>query len=138
MTKLLTAMVAAGIAFGLSAPIANAADASGNDWSDFKVAAKKCDRLTGAEKKQCMMDAGDKYPASTFNCDTVPQADKAQCQRYNEEWKTARANRPDGTTPAVRAGEPNPIPADAGDPTDKERNRDSTKQQESVPQPQKQ
>ena len=79
------------------------------------------------------------YRASNFNCDNMAQpSDKAQCLRYNEEWKSARATQPTGNTAAVRSGEPNPIPADAGDPTDKERNRDSTKQQEASPQPEKQ
>jgi hypothetical protein len=139
MTKLFTAVLAAGIILGLSAPIARAADWTSKDWSDFQASAKKCDTLMGADKQQCMKNAGNMYRASNFNCDNMAQpADKAQCLKYNEEWKSARATQPQGSTPAVRSGEPNPIPADAGDPTDKERNRDSTKQQEATPQPEKQ
>jgi hypothetical protein len=139
MTKLSTAVLAAGIILGLSPPIVRAADWTSKDWSNFQASAQKCDTLMGAEKEKCNTNAGKVYRESKFNCNNMAQpADKAQCQKYNEEWKTARATQPQGSATAVRSGEPNPIPADAGDPTDKERNRDSTKQQEASPQPEKQ
>jgi hypothetical protein len=64
--------------------------AAAKDWSDFQVMVKRCDTLTGAENKQCVMDARDTYRASNFNCDTMASQYKAQCQSYSERWKSVR------------------------------------------------
>jgi hypothetical protein len=135
MSKLLTAMVAAGMCLGLNAAIAN--DSTGaRNWSDFQSQVKRCNTLTGAEKKQCMADAREAYRASNFQCESMSGQDKTQCLKYGEEWKSARANQPNATV----THDDNPtIESPAGDPAAAERNRDSTKQQEdaadSVPQP---
>src|SRR6185295_2411841 len=141
MAKLLTVVMAAGMAFGLNAAVARDTTSPGaNDWRDFQRAAQKCDTLTGAERQQCMTDAGDKYHAANFNCESMTPADKAQCEKYGEQWKSARANPSDAQ--AVRSGEPNTVPANPADPTDELKNRDSTKQHKGAasapPNPQKQ
>jgi hypothetical protein len=126
MSKLLTAMVAAGIGLGLNAAIANDSTAARN-WSDFQSMVKRCNTLTGAEKKQCMADARDTYHASNFKCESMSGQDKTQCLRYGEEWKSARANPP---SDAVTHDDNPTMDSPAGDPAAAERNRDSTKQQE--------
>jgi len=130
MSKLLMAVVAAGIGFGLNSVIVDSTYAAPapRSWSDFKVMVKKCDQLTGAERKQCMADARDTYRTSNYNCESMSQPDRAQCLKYREEWKSAAAS---DTTPAVtHTNEPTMTPATPDDPTPSERNRDSTKQQE--------
>jgi hypothetical protein len=127
MSKLFTAMVAAGICLGLNTAIANDSAAARN-WSDFQGMVKKCNALTGTEKKQCMSDARDTYHASNFKCESMSAQDKTQCLKYGEEWKSAKANQ---ANPAVTHDEnPTMTPATPGDPTPSERNRDSTKQQQ--------
>jgi hypothetical protein len=134
MSKLLTAMVAAGLGLGINTAIANDSAAAKN-WSEFQDMVKRCNTLTGAEKKQCMADARATYHASNFQCESMSGQDKTLCLRYGEEWKTARANQEAVThddTPTMTSTNP-------GDPTPSERNRDSTKQQEDaageLPQP---
>jgi hypothetical protein len=105
-----------------------------DNWSDFLATVKKCDALSGAENAQCMTDAGATYRSWNFNCEAMAPQDRVQCRTYSERWNTASATSSKPTAPAVRSGEPNIIPADPGDASDKERNRDSTKQQASVPQ----
>ena len=135
MSKLLTAMVAAGIGLGLNAAIANDA-AAPRTWSDFQSMVKRCNTLTGAEKQQCMTDARDTYHASNFRCENMSGQDKTQCLKYGEAWKSAKANQPNA---AVTHDDNPTMDSPAGDPTAAERNRDSTKQQEdaagSLPQP---
>jgi hypothetical protein len=134
MSKLLTAMVAAGLGLGINTAIANDS-AAAKSWSEFQDMVKRCNTLTGAEKKQCMADARATYHASNFQCESMSGQDKTLCLRYGEEWKTARANQEAVThddTPTMTSTNP-------GDPTPSERNRDSTKQQEDavgeLPQP---
>jgi len=112
--------------------------ANAKNWSDFQVMLNKCDALTGAEKKQCIIDAQSAYGASNFDCESMTPQDKVQCREYREQWKSAKAEPSQANAPAVRSGEPNTVPADPGDPSDKERNRDSTKQQATAQQPQRQ
>ena len=126
MSKLLTAMVAAGICLGLNTAIANDSTAAKN-WSDFKGMVKRCNTLTGADKKECMANAQDTYHASNFNCETMSGSDKTQCLKYRQEWKSAKANQPN---PAVTSDDNPTMDSPAGDPTAAERNRDSTIQQE--------
>jgi hypothetical protein len=126
MSKLLTAMVAAGICLGLNTAIANDSTAAKN-WSDFQSMVKRCNTLTGTEKKQCTADARDTYHASNFRCESMSGQDKTQCVRYGEEWKSAKANQPNA---AVTHDDSPTMDSPPGDPTASERNRDSTKQQE--------
>jgi hypothetical protein len=130
MSKYLMAIVAAGVGLGLSTAIVNSADAAQapRSWSDFKVMVKKCDQLTGAERKQCMADARDAYRASNYNCESMSQPDRTQCQRYYDQWKSAAAS--DSKPAVTHTDEPTMTPATPGDPSPSERNRDSTKQQE--------
>ena len=107
----------------------------GDNWRNFLATVKKCDALTGAQNTQCMTDAAATYRAWNFNCEAMAPQDRLQCRSYSERWNTANADSP---RPAVRTGDPNAIPADPGDPSDKLRNRDSTKQQAAVPQAPKQ
>ena len=107
------------------------------DWRNFQVLVKKCETTT-AENKQCLIDARNTYRAWNLNCETLSPEDEAQCTRYVEQWTNPLADAPRADRPAVRSGEPNTIPANAGDPSDKERNRDSTKQQAATQQPPKQ
>ena len=126
MSKLLTAMVAAGMCLGLNAAIANDSTAA-RSWSDFQAQVKRCNTLTGAEKNQCMTDARDTYRASNYQCESMSGQDKTQCLKYGEEWKSAKANQPNATV----THDDNPtIDSPPGDPAAAERNRDSTKQQE--------
>jgi hypothetical protein len=120
-----------------SGQMRDAHSSTANDWRNFQVVVNKCDTATAAESKQCLMKARDTYRAWNLNCDTLAPEDKAQCTRYIDRWTSALADAPHANTPAVRSGEPNTIPADPGDPSDKERNRDSTKQQAATPQPSK-
>jgi len=136
MAKLLTAMVAAGICLGLNTAIAN--DSTGaKSWPEFQSMVKRCNTLTGAEKQQCMTEARDAYHASNFRCESMSGPDKTQCLRYSEEWKSAKANQPAVT----HDDNPTMTPANPGDPSASERNRDSVKQQQDVngnlPEPQK-
>jgi len=117
-----------------SGQVRDAHSSTAKDWRNFRVLVKKCNATTTAESKQCLMKARDTYRAWNLNCDTLAPEDKAQCTRYIERWTSALADAPHANTPAVRSGEPNTIPADPGDPSDKERNRDSTKQQAATPQ----
>jgi hypothetical protein len=112
-----------------SAGVADAHSSSARDWRNFEIIVKKCDAMGAAEREECQTDARNTYGAWQLNCETMSPEDKAQCRSYLEQWKSARTDTPYTRTPAVRSGEPNSIPADAGDPSDKERNRDSTKQQ---------
>jgi hypothetical protein len=118
--------------------VREAHSSTAKDWRNFQVLVKKCETTTTAENKQCLTDARNTYRAWNLNCETLPPEDEAQCTRYVEQWTSALADAPHANTPAVRSGEPNAIPADAGDPSDKERNRDSTKQQAATQQPSKQ
>jgi hypothetical protein len=134
MSKLWIAMVAAGVGLGINTAIANDSAAARN-WSQFQDMVKRCNTLTGTEKKQCMADARATYHASNFRCEIMSGQDKTQCVRYAEEWKSARANQEAVThddTPTMTSANP-------GDPTPSERNRDSTKQQQDaageLPQP---
>ena len=134
MSKLLAAMVAAGIGLGLSTAIASDA----KNWNDFQAMVKRCNTLTGADKKECMASARDTYHASNFNCEAMSGSDKTQCLKYGQEWKSAKANPPNA---AVTHDDNPTMDSPAGDPTAAERNRDSTKQQEdaagNLPQPPK-
>jgi len=117
---------------------ASAADSSSaKDWRHFQIIVEKCDAMRAGENEQCQTDARNTYGAWHLDCDTMSHEDKAQCRRYFEQWKSARTDAPHAPKPAVRSGEPNAIPTDAGDPGDKERNRDSTKQQAATAQPPK-
>lgn len=128
MTKLLTAVVAAaGIGLGLNAAFANDPAAS-KSWSDFQSMVKRCNTLTGADRRDCMTNAREVYHASNFNCNTMSGADKTQCLKYGEEWKSAKA--PGANEPAVTHDDNPTINSAPGDPTSSERNRDSTTQQE--------
>ena len=139
MFRLFTTLAVATLTLGLNAAIAKEADSTtAKQWGDFQVSVKKCDTLTGTDKKSCLAAARKTYRSSNFHCDTMAPRDKAQCQKYHDQWMSAAgSNTPQGTTPAVRTGEPNTIPANPSDPSDEERNRDSTKQQEASPQPAK-
>ena len=120
-----------------SAEATDAPSSTAKDWRNFEIIVKKCDAMGAAENEQCQTDARNTYGAWHLNCETMSPEDKAQCRRYLAQWKSARTDTPHAHTPAVRSGEPNTIPADAGDPSDKERNRDSTKQQAATVQPPK-
>lgn len=130
MSKLLTAMVVAGIGLGLNAAIAanEPHSAGATSWSHFQGMVKKCQALTGDEKKQCMADARNTYRASRFQCESMSGTDRTQCLKYGEQWKDARADQPNA--PVTHTEEPTMTPATPGDPAPSERNRDSTKQQE--------
>ena len=133
MRKLLMTIAAAGIGFGLNTAIVGSAHAAQTpkSWSDFKIMVRKCDTLTGADKKQCMADARDTYRASNYNCERMSGADQTQCVKYREQWKTAAAGDTSSTNaPITHTEEPTMTPASPGDPSPSERNRDSTKQQE--------
>ena len=136
MSKLLTAMVSAGISLGLNTAIADDSAAARN-WSEFQGMVKKCSTLTGTERKQCITDARDTYRASNFRCESMSGQDKTQCLKYGEEWKSAKANQPN--SPVTHTDDPTMSPATPGDPSPSERNRDSTKQQQdaasSLPEP---
>ena len=135
MSKFRMAMIAAGVGLGLSGGIVSSTYAAPapRSWSDFKVMIKKCDELTGAERKQCMADARETYRSSNYHCEGMSQPDRGQCLKYREQWKTAAASDP---KPAVtHTDEPTMTPATPGDPAPSERNRDSTKQQEDANQP---
>jgi hypothetical protein len=97
------------------------------EWSDFRASVKKCDALTGEEKKHCMTEARDMYLASDFQCQTLG-SDKMQCLRYREQWKSAKADLPKAAI--THTEEPTMSPATPGDGSAAERNRDSTKQQQ--------
>jgi hypothetical protein len=128
MSKLLTAMLAAGIGFGLNTFTINQAhSAPARNFSDFKVMVKRCDALTGSERKQCMADARDTYRDSHFNCDAMSAEDKTQCLRYGQWWKSAATEENSAVT---HTENPTTMPATADDPAPAERNRDSTKQNE--------
>jgi len=101
--------------------------AAADDWHDFRALVKRCDALTGASKKQCMVEARDMYLASDFKCQTLG-SDKMQCLRYREQWKSARADLPKAAV--THTEDPTISPASPGDPSAAERNRDSTKQQQ--------
>jgi hypothetical protein len=120
-----------------SAGVGESHPSTAKDWHSFEIIVKKCDAMGTAESEQCQTDARNTYGAWHLNCETMSPEDKAQCRRYLEQWKSARTDAPHAPKPAVRSGEPNAIPADAGDPSDKERNRDSTKQQAATAQPPK-
>jgi hypothetical protein len=139
MLRLFTTLAVATFSLGLNAAIAKEADSTtAKQWSDFQVSVKKCDTLTGTEKTNCLAAARKTYRSSHFDCDTMAPRDKAECQKYHDKWMSAAgSNTPQGTTPAVRTGEPNTMPANPSDPSDKERNRDSTKQQAGSTQPSK-
>jgi hypothetical protein len=96
-------------------------------WTDFRALVKKCDSLTGDEKKRCIAEARDTYLASDFKCETLG-SDKVQCLTYREQWKNARADLPKAAI--THTEEPTMSPATPGDPSAAERNRDSTKQQQ--------
>ncbi len=134
MLKLLTAVVIAGIGLGLNIAIAanEPHSAHATSWSRFQSMVKKCDALTGAEKKQCMMNARDTYRASDFKCESMSGTDKTQCLKYGEQW-SATANPPNA--PVTHTEEPTTTSANPGDPSVAERNRDSTKQQEDASRP---
>lgn len=140
MSRLIITLAFATLSLGVGNAIAKDADATATkQWKDFQAAVKKCDTQTGTNKENCLSAAKQTYRSANFDCDAMASRDKAQCQKYRDEWETAaRSTDSTGTTPPVRTGEPNAIPTDPGDPTDKERNRDSTKQQEGSTQPSKQ
>ena len=135
MSKFLMAIVAAGVGLGLNSALVSSTEAAAapRSWSDFKVMVKKCDELTGAERKQCMADARDTYRTSNYNCESMSQPDRTQCLRYREQWKSAAAS--DGNPAVTHTEEPTMTPATPGDPAPAERNRDSTKQQGDANQP---
>ena len=108
--------------------VKEARSSTAKDWHHFRVLVEKCETMT-ADNRQCLMDARNTFRAWDLHCETLPPDQEAQCTTYVEQWTSALADGPHTNTPAVRSGEPNAIPADAGDPSDKERNRDSTKQQ---------
>ena len=120
-----------------SAGATDADSSTAKDWRHFQTIVEKCDAMRAGENEQCQTDARNTYGAWHLDCDTMSSEDKAQCQTYLDQWKSARTEAPHAPKPAVRSGEPNAIPADAGDPSDKERNRDSTKQQAATAQPPK-
>ena len=130
MSKLLMAVVAAGVGLGLNSAIVSSTYAAQapRTWNDFKVMVKKCDQLTGAERTRCMDDARDAYRTSNYNCESMSQPDRTQCLKYRDQWKSAAASE---SKPAVtHTDEPTMTPVTPDDPRPSERNRDSSKQQE--------
>ena len=135
MSKFRMAMIAAGVGLGLSSGIISSTYAAPapRSWNDFKVMVKKCDQLTGAEKKQCMADARDTYRTSNYHCESMAQPDRTQCLKYRDQWTSAAAG--DTKAAVTHTEEPTMTPATPSDPAPSERNRDSTKQQEDANQP---
>ena len=101
--------------------------AAAEEWRDFRALVKKCEALTGDEKKHCMAEARDKYLAADFRCETLGSA-KLRCLRYREQWSGAKTDSPKAAI--THTEEPTMSPATPGDPSAAERNRDSTKQQQ--------
>jgi hypothetical protein len=120
-----------------SAGVTDANSSTAKDWRHFQTIVEKCDAMQAEENEQCQADAGNTYAAWHLDCDTMSREEKAECRKYLDQWNSAGTDAPHAAKPVVRSGQPNAIPADAGDPSDKERNRDSTKQQAATAQPPK-
>jgi hypothetical protein len=95
-------------------------------WTEFDALRRRCAKLSETEKQQCILDTRDTYVAWNLNCEDMKGADRAPCREYVAQWNAAKLESATSDTSAVHTGEPNVAPAEPGDTTSEERNRDST------------